>query len=187
MFPDRIHELAYRIDLLDFSQIELEVELALDAADDPDMRKAVPSLQVDLARIDADGEIIIIEFGAENLLQPLENGRLRGVGDAVHQIACPVVGTNSSLVGTGSMYMVIPFRPSATACSMNGLASAANIFKLESFASVQISGPKCRRSRCGRTSPPRLRNSCSPASPFARFQRYRIVPLKTCLKKGTSS
>ena len=34
MAPDRIHELADRTDLLNFRQIELEIELALDAADE---------------------------------------------------------------------------------------------------------------------------------------------------------
>jgi hypothetical protein len=68
------------------------------------------------------------------------------------------------------MYIVIPLRPSITACLIKGLASAASIFRLDNFASTQISGPKWGRNRIGLMSPVRCLYSCSPVSPLARFK-----------------
>src|SRR5580698_3929074 len=128
MFPDRVDELAHRIDLLDLGEAELKIELVLDAAHQPYMGKAVPPPEIGLTGVDADHEVIIIELSAENILQPGQDRDRRscGFGQAIRHGVCLASDINSSWRGTGSMYIVIPLRPRATACSTKGLASAAS-------------------------------------------------------------
>src|SRR6185369_15703345 len=145
------------------------------------MGEAVPALEIFLSGVQTDCEGIVVEFGAEDILDPGKDGVGGGevFGRVIHQLADPFEGRKSSGFGTGSIYMVMPCRPRATARSMKGLASAASRRKFEILASTQISGPKWRRSRCGRISPIRRRNSCSPVVPLALFQRYLTVPSNT--------
>src|SRR5271169_562351 len=100
------------------------------------MRQAVPRLEVLLSCVQGDRQIVIVKFGAKYVLNPCEDGVGRGrlVSRVVHQ--GPFEATNSSGFGTGSIYMVMPPRPRVTACSIKGFASAANILKLDSFAST---------------------------------------------------
>src|SRR5205814_636027 len=69
-FLDRLDELAHRTDLFDLGEIELNAELALDAAHQPDMRQAVPGLEILLAGFGPDQQTFIVEFGAEHVLKP---------------------------------------------------------------------------------------------------------------------
>jgi hypothetical protein len=67
VFHDHVDELAHRIDPFDLGKRELEIELALDAADEADMGEATPAFQVRLAGRKADLQIVV-ELGAENIL-----------------------------------------------------------------------------------------------------------------------
>ena len=109
-----------------------------------------------LAGVRRDHQILIVELGAENILNPGEDSRRMR---SVFRTRAPSGdrslsnGTKSSGLGTGWIYIVMPLRPRVTARSINGLASAASILKFDILASTQISGPKWRRSRCGLISP----------------------------------
>src|SRR5258708_38597536 len=181
--------LPHRNDLRDLGETELNIELALDAAHQPDMGEAVPGFQILLAGFRRHHQGFIVEHGAEAILNPGEQigERNQFFRRLHHQAFDPFEETKSSGLGTGWIYIVMPWRPSITARSMNGLASAARILKFDIFASMQISVPKWRRSRSGLISPIRRMNSCSPVSPLAVFQRYLTVPSNTFRKNGTSS